>query len=103
MFKEIILPVLIFAAIGGLFGLLIAFFSKVFAVRVDERVSRVTEMLPGYNCGACGYPGCAGLAEKIVAGKADVKLCKPGKQDMRDAIRNYLNETAKNTQNSNNK
>ncbi|MCK9537166.1 MAG: RnfABCDGE type electron transport complex subunit B [Bacilli bacterium] len=101
--KNIILPVLVFAVIGGLFGLLIAYFSKVFAVKADERVERVTAMLPGYNCGACGYPGCVGLAEKIVSGEADSVLCKPGNQDMRDLIKTYLNEALKNEQNNNKK
>jgi Na+-translocating ferredoxin:NAD+ oxidoreductase RNF subunit RnfB len=37
--------------------------------------------------------------EKIVSGEADVILCKPGKQEMRDKIRAYLNKAEKNAQN----
>ena len=99
IFMNIIVPMLVFAAIGGLFGALLGWLSKVFAVQIDERIEKVTEMLPGYNCGACGYPGCSGLAEKIVSGEADVILCKPGKQEMRDKIRAYLNKAEKNAQN----
>jgi len=31
--------------------------------------------LPGANCGACGFPGCSGLAASIVAGDARVNAC----------------------------
>ncbi|HOA79333.1 MAG TPA: (Fe-S)-binding protein [Bacilli bacterium] len=100
IFMNIIVPMLVFAAVGGLFGLLLGWLSQVFAVQIDERVEKVTEMLPGYNCGACGSPGCAQFAEKVVSGEADPVLCKPGKQDMRDKIKAYLHEATKNAQNN---
>ena len=46
-------------------GLLFAI-SKVFAVDEDERVAKVKDLLPGANCGGCGLPGCAAMAERIV-------------------------------------
>ena len=49
-----------------------------FAVEVDERVVKVRECLPGNNCGGCGYPGCDGLADAIVAGTAPVNGCPVG-------------------------
>ena len=49
-------------------------------------------MLPGYNCGGCGNPGCSGMAEKLVSGEADVSLCKPSKADVKEAIKKYLAE-----------
>lgn len=94
-FSTLILPAILLAGIGGLFGVLIGVLSKVFAVKVDPRLEEVTKMLPGYNCGSCGYPGCSGLAAKLVEGKADSTLCKPGKQDMRDRIKAYLAEAEK--------
>lgn len=95
VFTTYLLPALVLALIGAVFGVLIAVLSKVFHVEVDERLEKVLDMLPGANCGMCGYPGCSGLAEKIVAGEADSKLCKPGKQEMRDRIRAYLDEANK--------
>ncbi|MDD3107162.1 MAG: (Fe-S)-binding protein [Bacilli bacterium] len=86
---------IVLAGLGGFFGVLLAVLSKVFAVEVDERFTKVLEMLPGYNCGACGFPGCQGLAEQIVAGKADAIKCKPGKQEMRDQIKAYLEAVSK--------
>ena len=40
----------------------------------------------------CGYPGCNGLANAIVFDGANSILCKPGKQDMRDNIKAYLED-----------
>lgn len=63
---------------GLLFGALLALAARLFAVNVDPRVERVKEALPGANCGACGYPGCAGLADAIVKGEAPVDACPVG-------------------------
>ncbi|WP_256584786.1 (Fe-S)-binding protein [Peptoniphilus harei] len=38
---------------------------KGFYVEVDPKVAEVRDALPGANCGACGFPGCDGLAEAI--------------------------------------
>jgi H+/Na+-translocating ferredoxin:NAD+ oxidoreductase subunit B len=54
-------------------GLAVA--SRVFYVDVDPRIGTITEILPGANCGACGFPGCGGLAKAIVEGDAQVEYC----------------------------
>ena len=75
---SIVYAVLVLGVMGLLFGLILAFASKIFAVEVDERIPAVQECLPGANCGGCGYPGCAGLATAIVEGKAPVNGCPVG-------------------------
>ena len=59
-------PILIFLGMGILFGVLLTVASKVFAVKTDERVEKITELLPGANCGACGFAGCADYADAVV-------------------------------------
>lgn len=76
--QAILTPVLIVAVIGLLAGLMLSFASKFFAVQVDERVGAVREVLPGANCGSCGYAGCDDYAAKVVAGEAPGNLCTPG-------------------------
>ena len=66
------------AALGGLLGLGLAIASKLLAVKKDPRVERVEGVLPGANCGACGYAGCAAYAEAIVNEGAEINLCSPG-------------------------
>lgn len=52
------------AAMASICLLLIA---RKFSIEEDPRIEEVTAMLPGINCGACGYPGCHGFAEALVA------------------------------------
>ncbi len=78
MFETIILPILIFLGLGAVMGILLAVASKVFAVKIDERVEAIKECLPGANCGGCGYSGCGGYAEAVVKGEAPVNGCTVG-------------------------
>lgn len=83
---EYIYPILIFIAMGILFGVLLVIVSKVFAVKVDERAAEITEKLPGANCGACGYAGCADYADAIVNKGAPMNACVPGGAGAASAI-----------------
>ena len=75
----ILLAVLIVAGIGILAGFLLAILSKIMAVPVDEKAAAIEEILPGANCGACGFSGCSGYAAALSEGKtADTGLCGPG-------------------------
>lgn len=76
--EMVIWPILVIGGMGALFGLVLAFASKVFAVQVDPRVSAIIEALPGANCGGCGMPGCGGYADAIVNGGAAIDRCAPG-------------------------
>ena len=69
------------AVVGGcglLFGALLSVASFVFKVEKDERAERILGVLPGANCGACGYAGCSAYAEAVVGG-APVNCCSVGK------------------------
>lgn len=73
---DIIWAVVWFAVLGTTLGLALAFAGKVFAVKKDERIAKIAELLPGANCGGCGYTGCSALAEAIVKGEAKPDACK---------------------------
>lgn len=65
-------------AIGGIglvAGLGLAVASKIFYVYIDPLILEIEELLPGANCGGCGYPGCSGSAQAIAAGKAPPNIC----------------------------
>lgn len=66
MLSEILIPALAVGATGLAFGALLGFASIVFKVDKDERIDQIAEILPGANCGGCGYAGCSALAEAIV-------------------------------------
>ncbi len=71
----IVLAAIVFAAISIVLGLILAFASQIFKVEVDERIEQISEVLPGANCGGCGFAGCAALAEAIVKGTAKMDAC----------------------------
>ena len=75
---SIVAPVVALGAMGLFFGLLLAVSSKIFHVEQDERLPQITEVLPGANCGGCGYPGCSGFASAVVAGEAPCNGCAVG-------------------------
>ena len=76
--EAIIMPVVILGITGVLMGLFLAFASKKFEVEVDPKVEAILAVLPGANCGACGFPGCAGYAAGVALEGAKMTLCAPG-------------------------
>ena len=78
MINNIIWPVIVLGGIAVFFGIVLAYASKKFAVEVDPRVTEVREVLPGANCGGCGYAGCDALAEAIARGDAAITACPVG-------------------------
>lgn len=79
--------------LGAVLGLGLGIADKYLKVEVDERVEKVTEMLPNYNCGGCGYAGCSGLAQALVSGEIQTVSCRPCKPERRQEIADYLNST----------
>ena len=79
-------PLIILGALGLLFGIGLFIASRVFFVKVDGRVEMIEQVLPGTNCGACGLPGCSGLAKAIVHGQADVTGCVAGGEHVAEQV-----------------
>ena len=82
----LIAPVIVLGLLGILFGAVLAYASKIFYVKVDPRVEEIIAILPGANCGACGYPGCSAYAEMVVTGKAECNLCTPGGAEVSEGV-----------------
>jgi electron transport complex protein RnfB len=80
--------------LGLVFGLSLAIVSRKFRVEVDPRIEQVTALLPGLNCGACGFPGCSGYAEALVAGGAAIGLCPPSSAEANSRIAALLGREA---------
>jgi electron transport complex protein RnfB len=78
LINYMIWPIVALGGIAVFFGIVLAYASKKFAVEVDPKVTEVREVLPGANCGACGYPGCDGLADAVARGEAPVNACPVG-------------------------
>ena len=82
--------IIIAAALIGIVGIIVGFglgiFGEKFQVEVDEREAAIREVLPGNNCGGCGYPGCDGCAKAINEGTAPITACPVGQKPVWDKI-----------------
>lgn len=95
----IIIPAIMLGIIGLIMGLFLAFASKKFEVEIDPRVEAIIGILPGVNCGACGFPGCGGYAEAIATAGADITACSPGGASVVDQIGDIMGMKAEISQN----
>ena len=76
--EKILYAIAVLGVLGAVFGGILAVASKVFAVKVDERLPKLTGALPGANCGGCGFAGCQAYAQAVLDGKAQIGLCAAG-------------------------
>jgi RnfABCDGE-type electron transport complex B subunit len=90
--------VLTLSGLAVLFAVLLFIVSKRFHVTEDPRKADVEAMLPGINCGACGFPGCAGMAEALLKGAEEGDIshlaCPPGGPTTMAAIGDYFGLSA---------
>ena len=88
--NAVLLAVGVVAGLALLAGLVLAVASVLMAVPRDEKVEAVRAVLPGANCGACGYSGCDGYAQAMVHEGARVGLCSPGGAEVAAATADLL-------------
>jgi Na+-translocating ferredoxin:NAD+ oxidoreductase RNF subunit RnfB len=86
----ILSAVLVLGGVALTFGVLIALAQKQLYVWEDPRIDGVTELLPGANCGACGFAGCRAFAEATVTGAAAPAGCTVMNADMRADVAAFL-------------
>lgn len=90
----IILAAVIVGGTGLFIGVFLGVAGKKFAVEVDPREEAIGEVLPGNNCGGCGYAGCSGLAAAIVKGEAPVGACPVGGAPVAAKVAEIMGEAA---------
>lgn len=77
--NTIIITIISLCAIGVISAVILYVVAQKFKVKEDPRIDTVEGLLPGANCGGCGYPGCRGLAEAAVRSETlDGILCPVG-------------------------
>lgn len=88
--NSVLSSVLSLGGLGLLFGVLLGYASKKFEVKVDERIPKVREVLPGANCGGCGYAGCDAYAAAVVEDGASPSACSVGGSKVAEEIGTIL-------------
>ena len=77
-------------ALGASLGLLLGVAARKLKVEGNPLAAELEAMLPGSQCGQCGFPGCAGAANALAEGSAPVTLCPPGGRDLALALATKL-------------
>lgn len=95
---DFVLRVLFFLVIGAVSGGLLTIAAKLFFVKTDETVEKITEALPGANCGGCGFAGCEAYASAIAKGEAKPNLCSPGGLEVNKTISAILGVAVEETE-----
>ncbi|WP_028975316.1 RnfABCDGE type electron transport complex subunit B [Spirochaeta cellobiosiphila] len=94
MSLTILFSVITLGILAILFASILYGAAKKFAVEEDPRIDEVTELLPGANCGGCGFPGCRGFAEALVgaseSGDLGTLACPPGGADTMAKVGEYF-------------
>ena len=86
----ILIATLLVGAVGLFVGLFLGVAGIKFKVEVDEREEAILGVLPGNNCGGCGYAGCSGLAAAIVKGEAPANACPVGGEKVGSLRKKYM-------------
>ncbi len=90
MSVQVLSSLITLGGLGLIFGAILAYASKIFYVEKDPRIEKIDDLLPGANCGGCGYPGCSQYAEAIVNEGVSINLCAPGGEETMHKIADIL-------------
>lgn len=93
--NPILISVIVVGVIGLIGGLGLSIASVLMEVKSDEKVAELRAILPGANCGACGYTGCDGYAEALAKGETKPGLCAPGGVEMNNELGKILGVSVK--------
>lgn len=82
----ILSSLLVLMGLGFTAATILAVASRILHVKEDPRIAQVEGVLPGVNCGGCGYAGCAGAANAVVEGKSGANVCVIGGIETAQAV-----------------
>ena len=66
----IVTSLLVLGVIAAVSAIILYVVARKFAVQENPLIDQIAEVLPGANCGGCGYAGCRAFAENCAKGVA---------------------------------
>lgn len=82
--------ILIVTILAFLLSLVIIILESKLQNKKNEKEIKFLEFLPGYNCGACGFGSCSGMAQKMCEDINNYKRCKPLKGEKLEKMQAYI-------------
>ncbi len=76
--------------IGLILSLLLVVADRRLAVKEDPTFAEALEILPGLNCGACGYPQCSAYLSAITEEEVSAAKCFPGGVEVARKLSEFL-------------
>ena len=73
------------ATLALVMGWALGWANRAFHVHIDPKIEAAEGILPGANCGGCGYVGCREYAEAVVGGE-DASKCTVGGANVAQAL-----------------
>jgi electron transport complex protein RnfB len=90
----ILTSILVLGGIGFACGTMLMVASKFFHSSVDPRVEELIRMMPGANCGACSFAGCAQFAKNVIEGHTRASGCRVLNEDKMKQVAAFLGQEA---------
>ena len=79
--------------LGLTLGAILGVAAKKLKVETNPLIDELSEMLPGTQCGQCGFTGCSQAAEALASGDASVTVCPPGGKSLAQELAQKLGIT----------
>ena len=93
--NALVLTVMTLSVLGVLLAVVLYFVAQKFKVEEDPRIDEVEKMLPGANCGGCGFAGCRAMSEALVKNdNIDSLYCPVAGGDVMKSIAGFLGKSA---------
>ncbi|MFH1752971.1 MAG: RnfABCDGE type electron transport complex subunit B [Candidatus Omnitrophota bacterium] len=78
---NILISILSMMGLGVFFAAILAVADRTMGIKEDKNIAAIEDILPGLNCGACGYAGCHSFAVALSNNGAEATGCLPGGEE----------------------
>ena len=63
--------------------------------RKSKKQMKILSLLPGYNCGSCGFGSCEGMSEAMLKDLENYQKCKPLRGEAKEKMEAYVQSKIK--------
>lgn len=86
------LGIIILTATAFILSIILVFVSSSINKNNNMEEQKIEELLPGLNCGGCGFGSCHGMACEIIKNKEAYLNCRPLRGEKKAKLEEYLNK-----------